>query len=473
MNTRAKAMWALVYLGVTLVPLGVIMLGPIGPQRGFWIEFAIALGFIGLTMMALQSILTARLNAVSAAFGQDTLLQFHRQAGIVAFLLILAHPFILVSTVPALWSFFDPRVNLPRAFALSFVVVALVLLVVTSLWRQQLGIPYEWWRLVHGGLAMMILLIGMVHIIQVHHYLDSIWKQALWVVIAGASIGSILYVRVLTPLLQLRKPYTVVANKLEADRMWTVTIEPDGPWPIDFRAGQFAFLTIASNPFALEQHPFSMSSSAAHPDRLDFTIKELGNYTDTIGDIEPGSRAYIDAPYGSLTLPSDGGAGIMLIGGGIGITPIMSMLRTLRDKADRQFPLVLIYAANRPEDLAFTAEIDEMASSHDLNLDIVYVLADPDDGWTQETGFVTSDLIQRHLPEADLKNWRYVICGPPPMMEATEAALLSMGVPIGRIESERFDIESSASVGPRQRAVRRAVLALAVVMVVAAAIFAM
>ena len=163
----------------------------------------------------------------------------------------------------------------------------------------------------------------------------------------------------------------------------------------------------------------------------------------------------------------------MLIGGGIGITPIMSMLRTLRDKADRQFPLVLIYAANRPEDLAFTAEIDEMASSHDLNLDIVYVLADPDDGWTQETGFVTSDLIQRHLPEADLKNWRYVICGPPPMMEATEAALLSMGVPIGRIESERFDIESSASVGPRQRAVRRAVLALAVVMVVAAAIFAM
>lgn len=473
MRRRTQALSALGYLGATLVPLAVILIGPLTPRRGFWIEFAIALGFIGLAMMGMQSILTARLNTVSAAFGQDTLLQFHRQAGIVAFVLILAHPFILITTVPALWSFLDPRVNLPRALALNFVVVALVVLIVTSLWRQQLGIPYEWWRLVHGGLATIILLIGMIHIVQVHHYLDNPWKQFLWIAIAGASISSILYVRVLTPLVQRRRTHTVVAKKLEADNMWTLTVEPDGPWPIEFRAGQFAFLTIADNPFSLEQHPFSMSSSAARPGSLDFTIKELGDYTDTIWEVETGSRAYIDGPYGSLTLPIETVPGIMLVAGGIGITPIMSMLRTLQDRDERQLPLVLIYAANRPDDLAFTAELNEMAASDDLDLDVIYILTDPDDEWTGETGFVTQDLLSRHLPAASLGSWDYVLCGPPPMMEATEGALLAMGVPLDQIESERFDIESSGNVGPRQRLIRRAMLALGVVMVLAAALFAL
>ena len=167
---RTQARWALAYLGVTLVPLGVILLGPMTPRRGFWIEFGVALGFIGLAMMGLQSILTARLSAVSAAFGQDTLLQFHRQAGIVAFVLILSHPVILLTSTPAFRSFLDPGVNLPRAFALGFVIVALVALIVTSLWRQRLGIPYEWWRLGHGALATVVLSIGMIHIVQVHHY---------------------------------------------------------------------------------------------------------------------------------------------------------------------------------------------------------------------------------------------------------------------------------------------------------------
>ena len=93
------------------------------------------------------------------------------------------------------------------------------------------------------------------HRLQVHHYLDSLWKQALCVTIAAAAIASILYMRVLTPLMQLRKPHTVVSVALEADRTWTPTVEPQGPWHVHFRAGQFAFLAIADSPFSLQQHP--------------------------------------------------------------------------------------------------------------------------------------------------------------------------------------------------------------------------
>lgn len=216
-----------------------------------------------------------------------------------------------------------------------------------------------------------------------------------------------------------------------------------------------------------------MSSSAEHPERLEFTIKELGDYTDKIGSVQPGSRAYVDGPYGSLTLPTEAVTGIVMVGGGIGVTPIVSMLRTLRDRQEQEPRLIFVYAANQLDDLAFRAELDSMVSSNELDLDVIYVLANADEGWTGETGFVTSELLQRHLPADSLERWNYVICGPPPMMEATEAALLSMGVPLSKIESERFDIESSGSVGPRQLAVRRTVLALAGVMIVVSALFAM
>lgn len=148
------------------------------------------------------------------------------------------------------------------------------------------------------------------------------------------------------------------------------------------------------------------------------------------------------------------------------------MLRTLRDRHDQRLPLVLIYAANRVEDLAFTAELEDLVSSENIDLEVVYVLADPAADWDGETGFVTPDLLARHLSEASLADWYYVICGPPPMMEVVEGALLNMDVPLDRIESERFDIGAAGAIGPRQVQVRRAVLALAVVMVIAAALFA-
>lgn len=472
MEWRTKALWAIGYLGVTLVPLAVVLIGPLTPQRGFWIEFAVAVGFIGLAMMGLQSILTARLNVVSAAFGQDTLLQFHRQAGIVAFTLILAHPIILVAANPEFWSFFDPRVNLPRAFALVFVILALVTMIVTSLWRRQLGISYEWWRLGHSAIATVIIIIGLVHILQVRHYLDSPWKQALWASIVVVSILSIFYVRILTPLIQLRHPYRVVSVKHESHRTWTLTVVPESSSSFSFQAGQFAFLTIADSPFSLQQHPFSISSSAERPERLEFTIKELGDYTSRISEIEPGRRAYIDAPYGSLKLPAEARPGVVFIAGGIGITPIISMIRTLRDRGAHEPPLFLIYTADRMEDVAYASELDELDASEDFDFNVLYVLADPEADWEGESGFVTADLLARHLPYANLDKWHYVVCGPPPMMEVVEGALISMGVPLARIKSEQFDIEAAGVIGLRQAQVRRAVMALAVVMVIAAALFA-
>ena len=460
---------AAIYLVVTLAPLFVILVGPVAPQRGFWVEFAVAMGFIGLAMLGLQSILTARFPRVSSAVGQDTLLQFHRQAGLVAFVFILSHPVILVLANGDYWSFLDPRVNLLRAVFLLFVVVALPTLIVTSLWREGLRLPYQWWRLGHGVLAMLILVVGLVHITRVHYYLRNPWKQALWVAIGTAAIASVLYVRAIKPLRVRRRPYRVVGVAPAAARIWTVTLAPETEPALRFRAGQFAFVTIDDSPYSLEQHPFTIASSAEHSDCLQFTIKELGDFTNDIAAIPIGQRAYLDGPYGSVHLPFESDSGLFVIAGGIGITPIISMLRTLGDQHS-SLPVVLIYANNRVDDTAFAEELDALTGL--LNLRVIHVLTEPPASWAEEVGFVTPDLIARHLPDEPRERWRYILCGPPPMMEVAEHSLVDLGVPLDRIDSERFNIGAAGAIGRRSIQVRRLVVVLGAVMVGAAALFA-
>lgn len=459
---------AALYTVAVVTPLFVILLGPQSPERGFWIEFGVALGFIGLAMLSLQSVLTARYPKLSGAIGQDTMLQFHRQAGIVGFGFVLAHPVVLLLAEPSYWEFLDPRVNLLRAAFLILVVFALPILIVTSLWRDRLRLPYEWWRLGHGALAMLILVIGLVHITRVHHYLSDPWKQALWIVIGTASIGSILYARAIKPLKVRRHPYRVVDVRPAAARTWTIAVEPAGGSSLRFRAGQFAFVTLHDSPFALEQHPFSIASSAARPDRLEFVVKELGDYTTTIGRTPVGQTAYIDGPYGSLHLP-DGPSPILMVGGGIGISPLLSMLRTLRD-TDQGGRVVLIYAADRVEDLVHDAELHDLERT--LDLEVIRVLRVPPASWGGRQGFVDAPLIETVLATEDPPNWRVVLCGPPPMMDAVERAVRDRGVPLRQIHSERFDIGAAHAVGQRGAQIRRLVLALGAVMLGAAALFA-
>lgn len=460
---------ALLYGIVAVSPLVVVLVGTARSARSFWVEFGVALGFIGLAMLCLQSILTARYPRVSASVGQDTLLQFHRQAGIVAFAFVLAHPAVLIAADGSYWSFLDPRDQFLRAVFLLFVLVALPVLIVTSLWRETFRLPYQWWRLGHGVLAGAILVVGLVHIVRVHHYLAEPWKQVLWVVLGSASVGSIVYVRALKPLRVGRHPYRVTAVEPVAAGTWTVTVEPDGGSPLRFRAGQFAFLTLADSPFSLEQHPFSVASSARSAEQLQFAIKELGDYTATIGSVPVGQRAFVDGPYGSMRPPADPGTGVVFVAGGIGIAPVMSMLRTFRDEG-RPGPCVLVQAVREEAELAFGDELEEIAAA--LNLTVVRVVGEPGPGWSGAVGVVSDELLRGVVPEGAAAAWHAVVCGPPPMMEVVEATLLDLGMPLDHIQSERFDIGAADAVGRRSTEVRRTVLALGVVLLAAAAGFA-
>lgn len=198
----------------------------------------------------------------------------------------------------------------------------------------------------------------------------------------------------------------------------------------------FSWLTLRHSPFAMKEHPFSMSSAQDAGGRLEFTIKELGDFTRTIGTVQPGETAYVDGPYGAFSIDRYDAPGYVFIGGGIGMAPLISMLKTLAHRRDRR-PHVLIMANSKQERATFWEAVEDLGAC--LNVRAVHVLEEPSETWTGERGYVTQEILQRHLPEqrADLE---YFVCGPVPMITAVEQALYRLGVPVGRIHSELFDL---------------------------------
>jgi predicted ferric reductase len=433
------AFWIAVYLLLTSAPLLILLIGPTPPGREFWRELSVALGFGGLATMALQFVLTARFQVIKAPYGSDVIYHFHRQISFVAFGLILAHPLLLFSNSPDTLGLLNVFTAPWRARAGVLAVLLLAALIATSLWRKQFQFEYTRWRIWHGILATAAVSLAMAHVVLAGHYVNTAWKQVLWIGYGVFWIGLLAYVRLIKPVLMLRHPYTVEQVSQERSNAWTLVVKPVGHSGIQFMPGQFAWLTAWQSPFSDAEHPFSFSSSACQSERVAFTIKELGDFTRTIKDLRPGQEVYLDGPFGAFSVDRHPHAqGYVFIAGGIGITPIMSMLRTLVDRGDER-PLLLIYANNRWEDVTFRDEFEALQQR--LNLRVVHVLRDPPEGWQGEQGFVSRELLARYLPPERKRNtYETFICGPKPMMDAVEKALAELGVPLGDFHSERFDL---------------------------------
>ena len=431
--------WIAVYLALTLAPLLILLVGQRPPGRALYRDFSVALGFAGLAMMALQFALTARFRFLKAPYGSDIVYFFHRQISLVAFVLILAHPLLLFVFDPQTLGLLNVFSAPWRARAAVTATLALIALVLISIFRKQWKIEYTQWRIWHGFLAAAAVGLGLVHAVLVGYYINTPAKQVLWVGYGLFWVGLLVWVRVIKPLLLLRRPYVIEAVRPERGSAWTLVMRPDGHRGLRFHPGQFAWITAGSSPFADAEHPFSISSSAEDPKRLSMTIKALGDFTSTVKDMQPGLRVYLDGAFGSFSVDRHPHArGFVFIAGGIGITPMMSMLSTLADRGDRR-PLWLLYANRDWESVTFREELEALKQRLDLR--VIHFLEDPPADWQGETGYINAEKLARHLPPERAQNmYEMFICGPKPMMDAVEKALVQIKVPMGDFHSERFDM---------------------------------
>lgn len=421
---------------VAITPLIVALTADPPPGRDWWLELSVGLGFVGLALMGLQFAVVSRFAAVNAPFGLDAVLQYHRVISFTAMAFVIAHPAIIVIQRPGMADILNPITTHWTARFGILSIVALVVLVATSVWRRRLGLSYEVWRVLHGVLAVVIIVTALFHIWGVGYYVDGVWKQGLWLVMSAVFVALLVNVRILKPLRLLRKPWEVVSVTAQPGRIWEVRIRPIGHDGIDYIPGQFAWLRIDRGPFALREHPFSISSSAEEDGEVWFSIKESGDFTSTIGTVQPGTRVYLDGPYGVFSYERNEGPRFVFIAGGVGIAPMLSMLRTLADRGDRR-PCLLLYGNERHDEVAHVDDLDDLGRR--LDLTVVHVVNHPPDGWEGEAGLIDGGVLDRHLGP-DPTRARYFICGPPQMMDAVIDALEHHGVPLGHVDLERFDM---------------------------------
>jgi predicted ferric reductase len=429
----SKGAWVAAYCLAAALPLAAVLVSSPSAGRGLVVELASALGIVALTLLALQLALPARLGLVARPLGAEVAIRLHRHMADVLVAAVAAHGALVVVGDPSNLALFDPLGAPWRAKAAVASSVALAALIASSVLRRRLGLPYARWRGLHNALGIGALALGLLHAIGVDRYLTYGPAGLLTAGLAGLGVVGLVELRLLRPRRLARRPYVVERVEKERGGATTLALRADGHHGHHFRPGQFAWLKLAEAPHALVEHPFSYSSSASHPERPAFTIKAYGDFTSRVPQLPPGTRVLLDGPHGSYR-PRRHAERFVLIAGGIGITPIISLLRSAADTADRR-PFVLVYGSMRWDEVTFREELDRLQQRLDLR--VVHVLTEPPPAWTGETGFIDTDLLARHLP-ADLSRSDVFLCGPPPMLDAAIKGLGRLRVAPEHLHAEQF-----------------------------------
>ncbi len=438
-RTLQGVFWIVIYLLITLAPLFILLIGPRPAGRELWRDLSVGLAFCGLAMMGLQFVLTARFKVLKAPYGSDIVYFFHRQISFVTIFLIACHPILLFIFEPKLLGLLNLW-TAPWAARLGVIAFILMLFLIgLSVWRKNLKLEYDRWRIGHGILAILAMVFALIHVELRGYYLNYLWKQIFWALYVIFWIGVLAWMRLIKPFLLLQKPYLIEEVIPERGNAWTVTLKPEGHSGLDFIPGQFAWITFFGSPFTDSEHPFSFSSSAEENGKLSFTIKSLGDFTSKIRNLKSGQIAYVDGPYGAFSVDRHPLAReFVFIAGGIGITPIMSMLRTLGDRKDLR-PITLLYANKTLDSATFYEEIESLKDR--LKLKIIHILESPPADWKGEQGFINARILEKYLPISHTPNeCEIFICGPAPMMDAVEKNLRLIKIPYGDFHSERFDM---------------------------------
>ncbi len=406
-------------------------------------EIASGAGMLALSVILMEFVLSGRYAVISRRVGMDLTMLVHRVFARFAAALLIIHPFLYQSPFAPQrpWDQTRQETILADPSGLVFGIsswLLIGLLIFTAVGRKQTGFSYETWRLTHGVGALLASILAVLHAFWMGRYAGQAPLTLYWFFLAALAILTMVHGYGLKPIFMRKNPWRICSIKKAANKTWELVIEPDRHDGLNYKAGQFAWLSLGKKPLFLFQNPFSISSAPASGSSISFLIKELGDMSCQIGGQQAGQTVYLDGPYGHLTLPSGGFKGVGLIAGGVGLAPLLGILRELRLKKDSS-PVKLIYG-NRIE--SQIACIDELhALPHSRSEEIILALSEPPTDWTGYVGMIDQTLIEQSFSFDKNQSWIYLICGPWSMIQSVERSLINLGIPSDRILSERFDYD--------------------------------
>jgi predicted ferric reductase len=438
----SRGLWRIIlYVLIILAPLTMVTyLNPVTlHQNGIIYETGKNLGLTAFMILMLQILLSGRFKWIERPYGMDILIRFHKHMAIFAVCLLVLHPVLLAGGGLG-WKFLI-KVDLPWYIMIGKLALLLLLVNVTlSLFQNRLRIKFEKWRSYHDILGPAISLLAFFHSWFAGQDLQNPPLKYLWPVILSISIGLFFYHRIIRPLDLACKPYRVIKVKQETEDVWTISLAPPPGIKkvFNYVPGQFHFITFHRNRnLPEEEHHWTISSSPTEKGIISSTIKLRGDFTSTIGETRIGDTATVHGPFGRFSYANYAHEqDLVFIAGGIGVTPLRSMLRHMHDTESKK-PVLFIYANSDENNIVFRQELQAISSASYPHLNLVHILENPPRNWSGETGLLDKAKLER-LCTNKLNKAAFYLCGPPGLIETVLLNLKDLGVPDKRIHLEIF-----------------------------------
>ncbi len=383
-------------------------------------------GLFAAVLVFLQILLASRLILFDRTFGLDKVYFFHQLNGFALACLALLHPFLVlipegIDNLPIGWKFWPEMVGATT--------LLLLIIVIFTASLKKIFIPYHLWRIVHRPMGYL-LLIGMgVHILTVSDSFGQDVPRYSFFLVAGVVLLCVITHAFRTIRDALRYFHISDISQI-SDKV--ISLEIKVPPSFSFAPGQFAFLRLIGHTVSTEPHPFTIASSPDKNDTLQFMIKKCGDWTSKI-DSGAVCKAAIEGPYGLFSYKARPVAShLILIAAGIGITPMISMLRQLSTE-EKQPRLMLLWSLRRENEFFLHDELRNLQK--ELSSFEVHLLFSRE----QKGERISCKLLGNLLPSFP-RTSHFYICGPEQMMVETGKNLQKLGFMGKNIFRERFSL---------------------------------
>jgi predicted ferric reductase len=376
--------------------------------------------------------LVARIPAVERGVGHDRLIAWHRKLGPWSLYLILAHVFFIVLSfagqdqIPLykeMWTFLQ---TFPWMWPALAGFILMMLAGVTSYRKARAKMSYETWWIIHVYTYIAIAAAFMHQVLNgqmfVNHPLNRLYWTLLYILMAAAVI---IY-RFGIPLVRsLRHNLVVEKVVIEGPGLVSVIMRGRNLKSLSAEGGQFFGWRFLTRGHFLMSHPYSLSA-APTDNHLRITIKDLGDHSRATQFIKKGTRVFVEGPYGAFTAGRATQPHLVMIGGGVGITPI----RALMDEFKNGVQMDVFYRVSRKEELILKDELDYLVENSNGMTRVHYMVG------SRKEFPMTADFLKSYAPR--IADSDIYICGPEALVETVRHAAEELGVPKNRFHDEDF-----------------------------------
>lgn len=431
--------------GLFLIHLGIVLFFWWGGSHlllgngldGTLLAIARLCGILAATFVLLQFLVMGRAPWIEKVFGLDKLSQFHKWSGYAAISFILIHPVLIVISyamsgkIPLLQQYMLLLTQYEDVLEADIAAMLFTAVVFFSIYIVRKHLKYEWWYAIHL-LTYLAVLLAFGHQLKnggdfaVNRYFVYYWYFIYFFVFVQTIIFRFGRIGFNYLRFQFRVDHMV---KESGDAM-SVYISGKELEKFAIKPGQFLIFRFLTKKYWWQHHPFS-GFYIAKDHMIRLTAKNSGDFTSDIGSIKNGTPVLIDGPYGGFTLDKASRQKLLFIAGGIGITPI----RTLIEQTAGVYDITLLYTNKNSSEIALKKELDNLSAKH--HFPITYIITQ-EEHYKGEKGRIDAEKIQRLVPDVTTRD--IFICGPVPMMEGIKQVLLSVGVTSSQIHYEKFSL---------------------------------